>query len=127
MKSRRRGQTLPFKPLLFNASQKLVSVLTIVAQANPRNSQKPVLTTEPHDKHHLGRDLVVSEEVEHEGERKDVHCPAQQHQDLHRVKDSVRHTGRDINTNTACMNTTLNVVVFVMTVPKSNPAVLICV
>lgn len=40
------------------------------------------LTTEPHYEHHLRGDLVVSEKVQQERQREDVHCSAKKNQDL---------------------------------------------
>lgn len=40
------------------------------------------LTTKPHDEHHLRGDFVISEKVQQERQREDVHRSAKKNQDL---------------------------------------------
>lgn len=40
------------------------------------------LTTKPHDEHHFRCDLVISEEIQQEGQREDVHRSSQKNQNL---------------------------------------------
>ena len=49
---------------------------------NTSSSCSCVLTTEPHDELHLGRDLVLAEVVCEERQRVDVSSSASQHQHL---------------------------------------------
>lgn len=50
------------------------------------NKKKCHLTTEPHDKHHFGCDFVISEKVQQERKRKDIHSSTKKNQDLKRDK-----------------------------------------
>lgn len=51
------------------------------------------LTAKPHDEHHFGGDLVISEEVQQEGQREDVHRSSQENQNL-RTERQRRYQGR---------------------------------
>lgn len=53
-----------------------------------------ILTTEPHDEHHLGCDFVITEEIQEVGKRENVHGSAKQHQHLLRQRASLRNPAR---------------------------------
>lgn len=61
---------------------KIIKVQFLKWSGSRSRSRPRPLTAKPHDEHHFGGDLVISEEVQQEGQREDVHRSPQKDQNL---------------------------------------------